>query len=675
MVGGIHVSSGWAHALKYVAAFAFPLVLSLLLTPVVRWLCLRAGMVDQPGSRRIHDRPIARGGGVAIFLAFHAACAVWFLGRPDLSLAGLTGAWWMAFLPPSILLLLVGVADDRFGLRPTWKLLGQIAAVGLATALGLRIHSVLWWQLPVWVDIPLTVLVCVAVINAFNLIDGMDGLASGLAAVAALGLAGAFILQRVPGSAMLVLALAGAAAGFLVYNFHPASVFLGDSGSMFLGFTLVSVALTTGNKSTAAATLGIPLLAFGVPVLDTLLAIWRRSIRKRILKDNGGAAMSRGDLDHLHHRLARRGLTQRRVAGLLYLTNAAAIAAGIAMMVWSQVAVSIFLVAFVVGAYVVFRHYAGVEMTESGRLLAAGLRRPAKRSLPVLLYPAIDFAVLSVAMTLGIEPHLESASNGFREQWLACFPFLVCVPFLALASAGTYRRVWSRARVSEFAGTGIALAGGVTIGAALLNLVVPLQTHDLVACIVVVAGLGGPALLGIRALPRLVQDVLGWTRRQRLASDPAAHRVLVYGAGYGYTLLMRYEAFEHPDREAPHIVVGLIDDDRNLRGRVVYGHPVLGGVDDLPRIVAEQKVDELIVSTLLSDAKLARVLDTAASAGVEVCQWVAGLHQVAAGRRCAAATGPQTFPPPGFVLPAPAPAELPALATMFAGDARPPPLG
>lgn len=667
MMSLFHAGIDWAFPAKYFAAFLMPLVLALVLTPAIRWLCARAGMVDQPGKRRIHDHPVPRGGGIAVFLAFHAACAAAFLGMPGMEFAGPARDWWVAFLPSSTVLLLVGVVDDRVGLHPALKLLGQLAAVGIAVTMGLRLHAFLGWPLPLWLDVPLTIVVCVAVINAFNLIDGMDGLAAGLAAVASLGLAGAFILQRDPASAMLVLALAGASAGFLVYNFHPASIFLGDSGSMFLGFTLVSIALTTSNKSTALAAVGMPILAFGVPVLDTLLAIWRRSVRKRILRDQGGAAMSRGDLDHLHHRLARKGLTQRRVAGLLYLTNAVAIAAGLSMMMWKQAAVSIFLLAFVVGVYVVFRHYASVEMAESGRLLSTGLRRPAGRSLPVLLYPALDFSILAFAMTVGVAFLVKGAGESFKERWLSAFPFLVCIPFLALALVGTYRRVWSRARVSEFFVTGAAAVGGVIVGGAIMNLQHRTHATHLLCCIVIVASISVPALLGIRAMSRLVQDAMGWLRRQRLAGAPEAHRVLIYGAGYGYTLLMRHESFEHPDREAPHIVVGMIDDDRNLRDRVVFGHRVLGGIGDMERVVREMKVDELIVTPALTEAKYARILDIAARTGIEVCQWVVGLHQVAAGRRPAAVPGCTRTPPlPGFVIPPSSTSPLPAMISPFA---------
>ncbi len=655
MSGLFHPSAGWGQAAKYVAAFLVPLGLSLVLTPLVRWLCAKACMVDRPGERRIHERPVPRGGGIAIFLSFHAVCALWFVGMPGVSLAGLTADWWAAFVPPSALLLLVGVADDRFGLRPSIKLLGQVASAALAVLLGLQMGTILWWTLPPWVDALLTVLVCVAVINAFNLIDGMDGLASGLAAVASLGMAGAFILQRNPASAMLVLALAGASAGFLVYNFHPASVFLGDSGSMFLGFTLASIALTTSSKSTAMAALGIPLLAFGVPVLDTLLAIWRRSIRKQYLRDRGGAAVSRGDLDHLHHRLARKGLTQRRVAGLLYLTNGAGILAGLAMLTWKQGAVSIFLIAFVVGTYVIFRHYASVEMAESGRLLAAGLRRPARRSVPALLYPAVDFGLLALALTVGIEHDLATNAASFKERWLAAFPCLVCVPFLALAATGNYRRVWSRARVSEFAVAGIAVGGGVVIGAALLNLVDPMGPGTLVGTIAVVAGLGGPAVLGIRALPRLIQDAMAWSRRQRMANAPDAHRILIYGAGYGYTLMMRHDSFEHPDRESPRIVVGLIDDDPNLRNRVVFGHRILGGIGDLERVTRDLKVDEVVLSTPLGDDRRARILEIAVQAGFAVSQWAVSMQQIAACRQGPVAVAEESTPMlPGFITPQPA---------------------
>jgi UDP-N-acetylmuramyl pentapeptide phosphotransferase/UDP-N-acetylglucosamine-1-phosphate transferase/CheY-like chemotaxis protein len=635
------LSAAWLYAAKYVLAFGLPLLLALALTPLVRWACTKAGMIDQPDGRRIHTRPVPRGGGLAVFLAFHLSCGIYFLflRSVHMDLPGLTVGWWLRILPPSILLAVVGIADDRRGLRPGLKLLGQIAACALAVALGVRLHSLLGVTLAPWLDYSLSIVALVAVINAFNLIDGMDGLAAGLAAIASVGMAGAFVLQSEPNNTVLMLILAGACIGFLRYNFNPASVFLGDTGSMFLGFTLASVAIAQANKTTALAAIGMPLLAFGVPFLDTLLALWRRSLR-RGLSEGWGVAVSRGDTDHLHHRLARRGLTQRRVSLILYLANAVAIALGLAMMAWRQAALSIFLLAFMAGAYVVLRHYATVELTESGRILAVGLRRPSRRSLSVMLYPVIDFAILSVGSVVLAGLYAGWSRAAFRDEWTLLFPFLVCLPFLSLVFAGTHRRVWGRARISEFFLTGLTVVGGIVVGDALLQLMQPRPPFHLLGHIVISSSLVVPPILTVRALPRLLQDLLEWTRRHRLERAPGAHRVLVYGAGYGYTLLLRSESFADPDEEQPHIVVGLIDDDRNLHGRTVFGHAVLGGIDDLERLIAEQRVTELVISTFLPEERLCRLVQTATLAGVRVHQWQACLRELSV---------------PSYPIPTPAP--------------------
>ncbi len=211
-----------------------------LLVPAIMAFANKIGMVDKPDERRIHKGIIPRGGGLAVFIGFHLACAaIYFLPWYSFDIT-LSRHWWFKFLPASIFLVLVGVADDRWGLQPRIKLGCQVVAALAVYAWGIHIGSLLYFPLPWPVDCFLTILWCVGFMNAFNLIDGLDGLATGLGIIAAAGVAGSMVIQHMPGNTLVLLGLVGSCLGFLRFNFNPARVFLGDTGSMFIGFTLAA---------------------------------------------------------------------------------------------------------------------------------------------------------------------------------------------------------------------------------------------------------------------------------------------------------------------------------------------------------------------------------------------------------------------------------------------------
>ncbi len=290
-------------------AFFVALVVALVATPVVRRVALAVKALDHPKERSIHKEPVPYLGGLAIFIAFAAAAA---LGL------GVEGQAVRGILLGGTFILLFGILDDRVALRPAVKLVGQIAAAGILVAHGVRIHFITHpfgdglLRLGDW-TIPITILWVVAVINVINLIDGLDGLAAGIAAIGALTLLLAATQQPLEPAAAILLtaALAGAVLGFLPYNFNPARIFMGDGGSMFVGFVLAAVSVEGSLKSPAAMTLVVPVLALGLPILDTVLAILRRWRR--------GLPIGQADREHFHHRLLQLGLTQREVVLSMYL--------------------------------------------------------------------------------------------------------------------------------------------------------------------------------------------------------------------------------------------------------------------------------------------------------------------------------------------------------------------
>jgi UDP-GlcNAc:undecaprenyl-phosphate GlcNAc-1-phosphate transferase len=286
--------------------------LALVLTPIARTIAIRLGAVDAPGPRRIHGRPVARLGGVALLAAFAAtlALAAAVGTRPLGDRAG----WLFAGLA---VVVLTGAADDLHGLGPAAKLLGETLAALLALAGGYGLAGFTNPLTGGFVPLGLaggivTVVWIVAIANAFNLIDGLDGLAAGVGLIAAAALFLIALFEARPEAAALWAVLGGSLAGFLVYNFNPASIFLGDSGSLFVGYLVAVLAIESLEKGPTAVVVLAPILALGLPIMDVVLAVVRRT----------AAAGLRGVLEpdraHIHHRLVDDGLTHRRAVLLLY---------------------------------------------------------------------------------------------------------------------------------------------------------------------------------------------------------------------------------------------------------------------------------------------------------------------------------------------------------------------
>src|SRR5467141_2482018 len=278
---------------------------SLLLTPFIRNLFRRFGIVDQPGeARKLHSHPIPRVGGIAIVLAYVLSFSILllsgFAGRHIVS-----GALPFIFrvAPAAALIFLIGLVDDLVGLRPWQKFLGQIAAAFLAYWAGVHINAIAGHSIAIWLDFPLTMLWLIGCTNAVNLIDGVDGLATGMTLIAAL-------LQNNVALALATVPLAGCLLGFLRYNFNPATIFLGDSGSLFVGFLLGCYGILWSQKSATILGMTAPLMALSIPIVDLCLSVVRRYLRRK--------PVMRGDREHIHHRLLDRGLSARRAVLILY---------------------------------------------------------------------------------------------------------------------------------------------------------------------------------------------------------------------------------------------------------------------------------------------------------------------------------------------------------------------
>lgn len=306
----------------FFALFMISTIASLIITPLVRRLCERYQLLDVPmDSRRVHTNATPRLGGVALYLS--CALALSTLPFVDNNLTTdlrSHGSDFLVALLPATLVLLLGIYDDLRGTNAVVKFvaLGLIASLffvmgGRISALSIPfVGSV---ELPLIVSYLITVFWLVGIANAFNLIDGMDGLASGAALFSSLVILAISFAQGQPVMIVFALVLCGSLAGFLRYNFNPASIFLGDSGALFVGFSLAALSVLEARKATTAVAIVIPILAFGLPVVDTGVTIARRAISRKPL--------FQGDNEHIHHMLLARGWSQQQVALVLYAACAA----------------------------------------------------------------------------------------------------------------------------------------------------------------------------------------------------------------------------------------------------------------------------------------------------------------------------------------------------------------
>ena len=300
---------------NYILAFTIAVAVALVITPGVILLAAKTGAMDAPDARKVHKKPIPRIGGIGIYAAFMVAilAVMGFTELTDDVFHELVG-----LLVSGTLIVIVGIIDDYKNLPAKVKLVGQIIAACVLVAFDVRIDFItdpfgdfIFLE---YFAVPATVFWIVGLTNTVNLIDGLDGLAAGVSAIAAATIFLVAMQQNFLLVAVLTAALAGAAIGFLYYNFNPARIFMGDTGSMFLGFMLAGISVIGAVKSAATIALIVPILALGLPILDTTFAIVRRY--------RGGVPIFKPDKGHLHHRLLDLGFTQRQAVLLMYVISA-----------------------------------------------------------------------------------------------------------------------------------------------------------------------------------------------------------------------------------------------------------------------------------------------------------------------------------------------------------------
>lgn len=550
-------------------------VLSVLCTFAVRSVAVKKGFVAKPKSDRWHKRPTAMHGGIAIFLA---TIVVYFALVPITreSLVVIGGSTFLFF---------VGLIDDLISVRPYQKLIGQLIGAGILVLSGLKLPLTGFEIIDIWI----TVFWVIGITNAINLLDNMDGLAAGISAIAAFSLAMNFASNGLTNELLLASAFIGSLVGFLVFNFNPASIFMGDSGSMFVGFLLSGSVLLNqvgGRSRGIVAILAVPVLILFVPIFDTTFVT--------VLRKLWGRKASQGGRDHTSHRLVALGLSERTAVLMLY--GFAVVAGGLALLVTeigpfrSFGLIGVFTVVLViVGVYLSkVKVYEGTEEEQAANenaMFAFLVNVSHKRRIFEVFLDAFLITLAYYSAWALLYRDFEESSSW--PLFLQTVPLLILIKLAAFLLVGVYRGLWRYTSLSDI----ITFAKGVVLGSAACMLaVLAMYRFDgfsrkvffLDAVLLLFA------VVGSRMAFRFIRQVL-----PTVGTDEERTKVLIYGAGDGGEMVMR-ELNNNPEWKV--VPVGFVDDDPRKHDKLIHGLKVYDGNGSLIDICREKEVAEILIS-------------------------------------------------------------------------------
>ena len=568
---------------------------------LLTYLCIHLlpllGMIDVPRGRHQHARPVPRGGGIAIILSFvltGVAASLLLQGGEE------TDRLMIQLGPPIAAIAVLGFLDDRYELGSWVKLLAQIMVALYFFFADAGIGSLLDHELPVWVALPLTVCWVVGITNAFNLIDGMDGVAAGLASIAAFAMTAWVILtDGTIAVAVALMIFCGACLGFLRYNFSPARIFMGDTGSLFIGMLFAYFSMAESAKAITLTSLLVPILAMGVPIFDVFLAILRRLFRKYVKKEPGVGIMT-GDHDHLHHRINQEEHNQPKTARKLYflaiLLSVGAISSALVSNLLQTLSFAILLLII----FVVVR-FATIEFYDAVSLISEGIRIPHRKFLVTAFHPVLDFLLLTGAyliVSVIFQRNIMISPYTLKQALFYLAPFPV-----VLGISGIYRTYWLRPGVSQFYKLLLALivASTIVLAMALGFILIEFDGINRDQISLMREFYTAYVFLGIFLifLERFLLHYIESYSFRKLAMiterKRKLYRTVVYGGGIYCKMFLtsQYSVSQIPPERQ---VVGIIDDNPSLRGLNVYGQNILGTSRDLAKLKEKYRFDEIVIA-------------------------------------------------------------------------------
>ena len=558
--------------------------LAVLLTLAVRAFARKFDFVAKPKSDRWHKRPTAMLGGAAIFLT-------------TVSMYGLFVPYTFesfVIIAAASFLFLVGLLDDIINVKPYQKLIGQLIGATFVVGFDLTLPLTGYELLDIWI----TVFWLVGITNAVNLLDNMDGLAAGIAAIGAMSLAIGFYANGQSTEVIFAAVFIGALAGFLVFNFNPASIFMGDCGSMFVGFLLASTVLVgqSGGRSRSVFTiLAVPVLILFVPIFDTTFVT--------VLRKLWGRKASQGGRDHTSHRLVALGLSERSAVLMIY---GFAVAAGALSLLVAhlQTTQSLALIGFftiiltIIGVYLskvkVYEEREEELAFRNNAVFAFIVNVSYKRRVFEVFLDTFLITLSYYAAYLFVVGPIESTGNW--DLFLRTLPLLIVLKLFALLAAGVYRGLWRYTSITDL----ITFTKGVAAGSVLSVIAVLLlyRFENFSRAVFILDGLILlSAVVGSRLAFRLFREILPVSQEGR--------RVLIYGAGDGGEMVLR-ELRNNPRWN--YMPIGFIDDDPLKKDKVINGLKVYDSNGSLAALCDEWEIQEILISSSKITAETVRSL-------------------------------------------------------------------
>ena len=583
----------------YLICLFLPICISLTLTPFAIRFAKYIGAIDKPDERKIHKSPIPRMGGLAPFISFLATITIIYFLFPASKLTTyMSSLNWMIAASSLFIILLLGICDDIWVLRPGKKFFVQLVAGSLVYFAGFRFSS---FTLPFSSNIielgalsyPLTVIWVIGITNAFNLIDGLDGLASGIAIISCSTVSAIAILHHDVTITIISVALAGSLIGFLKYNFNPAKIFLGDSGSLFLGFTLAFLSLQSSTKGSTAFSILIPVLALGVPVIDTLMAMLRRMLNwflpEQSLKPSIISrlhSMFLPDRRHIHHQLLAQGFSQREAVMVLYLVSCAF---GMCAFFVTAGSINSSFIVIGVGIFAAIAAkklgYREMSVIRNGILLKVYCFTFLKHSIIQIFLDAF-----SVLIAFFISVWLISPANLFNKglRYLAYSLVVIgTTQLFAFVLGGLYKHTTPLLGLGDFMQIIKSTFIAVMITAGILSIfpLISILTH-----LALVVMLDFYFLVTLIVGSRITFHTLNYIFNRESSKGK---KILIYGADYKGLIALQVLLNNKGNEINP---VGFLDDDPALEGKYLNGYPIFGSHWRLVRMLRKNIVDEIIVA-------------------------------------------------------------------------------
>jgi len=586
--------------------------LSLITTWFIKQICIYHNIVEFPRKDRWHERPVAKFGGLAIFFTF--IISILLLDSYNNS--------FIFICTGSGLIFLLGLVDDVRGVSPTLKLVTQIILAISAYIFGLQFFS----TAPIYISFPLTILWIVGIINAMNLLDNMDGLCSGIAAIITLVIAtGAYL----GGNILLMqvsLIVTGTCLGFLIFNFNPANIFMGDAGSMFLGFILATLSLYAVDfrSSNLVVSLFLPVMVMAIPIFDTSLVTIGRILNRR--------KITVGGKDHTSHRLVQLGLSERKAVVLLYIISggigfSALIFQLIDIQFWLSIVVLLGLSLIFLGAFLstlkVYPELSDISKNERLEQIDVIQWLIKERTNPVYFKQAfemiIDVLLITVSYTLSYYLRYEfDLTDNTWDIYSFTLPVVLVIQLTTMSLHGIYRNIWRYVGIPNL----LKILKSITISFILIFIYFALivDSTDYSRTLLLINMLLTTLLLsGSRLFYRLTMEFFTEQSDKKLLKN-----ALIIGSGDAGNEILRSIM---NNAKLNYNVVGFIDDDPRNKDLSILGIPILGSQDDLLRIVTKKDIDEVIISIQnATDEQMRRIISTCKKAKVPFrnAKWTLG---------------------------------------------------